>query len=291
LSGPLKALDDPEGVRVPSQLPPIIDAHVHLFPDRLFEAIWSWFDNYGWPIRYKLHTPQVLQFLFSRGIERVVGLLYAHKPGMARALNNFMIDVCSADSRVWGLATVFPGEEGAGAILDQAFRAGLKGVKLHCHVQCVGPDDPAMHEVYSACEEAQKTLVMHAGREPASPHYRCDAHRICSVELIEHVLRDHPRLRLCIPHLGADEFRDYERLIERYDNLWLDTTMALADYFPIPTPVRLLQARPERILYGTDFPDLPYAWDRELRKLLALGLPENDLTQILGQNAAALFDS
>jgi predicted TIM-barrel fold metal-dependent hydrolase len=67
--------------------------------------------------------------------------------------------------------------------------------------------------------------------------------------------------------------------------------MALSEYFPVPTPVRLLQARPERILYGTDFPDLPYAWDRELRKLLALGLPEHDLAQILGQNAAALFDS
>ncbi|MGA9520451.1 MAG: hypothetical protein WBV82_03245 [Myxococcaceae bacterium] len=52
---PLPALDDAEGERLPALLPPVVDAHVHLFPDGVFEAIWRWFDQYGWPIRYKLH--------------------------------------------------------------------------------------------------------------------------------------------------------------------------------------------------------------------------------------------
>ena len=78
------------------------------------------------------------------------------------------------------------------------------------------------------------------------------------------MLKDHPTLKLCVPHLGADEFDAYARLLERYDNLWLDTTMAVAGYFPMALPARLLHVRPERILYGTDFPNIPYAWDREL---------------------------
>jgi uncharacterized protein len=26
----------------------MIDAHVHLFPDRLYQAVWRWFDAAGW---------------------------------------------------------------------------------------------------------------------------------------------------------------------------------------------------------------------------------------------------
>ncbi|WNG14903.1 amidohydrolase family protein [Cystobacter fuscus] len=287
---PLPALEDEEGPRLPEGLPPVVDAHVHLFPDRVFEAIWRWFDQYGWPIRYKLHTPQVLSFLLSRGVHRVVALHYAHKPGMARFLNTYMAEVVRAEPRVLGLATVLPGEAGAADILAEAFAAGLKGVKLHCHVQCFAPDAPALHEVYAACARAKKPLVMHAGREPSSPHYACDVHALCSAERVERVLKDHPDLRLCIPHLGADEFDAYTRLLERHDNLWLDTTMALAGYFPTSPPRRLLEVRPERILYGTDFPNLPYAWDRELRRLLELGLDDAVEAGILGQNALHLFE-
>lgn len=286
---PLPALQDEEGPRLPEGLPPVVDAHVHLFPDRVFEAIWRWFDHYGWPIRYKLHTPRVLSFLLSRGVSRVVALHYAHKPGMARALNAYMAEVAKAEPRVLGLATVFPGEEGARAILAEAFAAGLRGVKLHCHVQCFAPDAPQLHEVYAACAEAGRPLVMHAGREPASPQYPCDPYALCAAERVERVLRDHPTLKLCVPHLGADEFDGYARLLERHDNLWLDTTMAVGGYFPVPLPRRVLEVRPERILYGTDFPNLPYAWDRELKALTGLGMGDEVLAGVLGGNTLRLY--
>ncbi|MDB5099085.1 MAG: amidohydrolase family protein, partial [Cyanobacteria bacterium RYN_339] len=41
----------------------------------------------------------------------------------------------------------------------------------------------------------------------------------------------------------------------------------------------------DRILYGSDFPNLPYAWDRELRNLAAMGLGDAALAAILGGNA------
>ena len=105
------------------------------------------------------------------------------------------------------------------------------------------------------------------------------------------MLRDHPTLKLCVPHLGADEFDGYERLLERHDNLWLDTTMALADYLPnLPPPPRsMILDHPHRILYGSDFPIIPFAWDRELRKLAGFGLSDDGRSRVLGQNALALF--
>ncbi|MCA9573579.1 MAG: amidohydrolase family protein, partial [Myxococcales bacterium] len=112
---------------------------------------------------------------------------------------------------------------------------------------------------------------------------------LCDAGRVGRALRDHPRLRMCVPHLGADEFPAYADLLRRHDNLWLDTTMVLADYLPGEVPWDLVRARPERILYGTDFPNLPYAWDRELRALAGAGLPDAALEAILGGNARALF--
>ncbi|MDI1483865.1 amidohydrolase family protein [Polyangium sp. y55x31] len=288
---PLPAANDEEGERLSSSLPEVIDAHVHLFPEPVFEALWRWFDQYGWPIRYKLKAREVVQFLLSRGVSRIVALHYAHKPGMARALNQFVAGLCREEPRVVGLATVLPGEPGAKEILAEAFAMGLAGVKLHCHVQCFSPDEEALHDVYEACVRANRPLVVHAGREPKSPAYKCDTYEICSADRVERVLAEYPGLSLCVPHLGADEFDAYERLLERYDNLWLDTTMTMAEYFTGDPPVRLLHCRPERVLYGSDFPNVPYAWDREIKRLAALGLREEQLAALVGGNAKKLYGS
>lgn len=283
------ALHDEEGPAVPAGLPPVVDAHVHLFPPALFEAIWRWFDRHGWPIRYKLHSEQVLAFLRARGVRQIVALHYAHKPGIARAMNRMMAELAAAHPEVIATATVMPGEPGAVEILEEAFALGLAGVKLHCHVQALAADDDAMHPLYEVAARHGKPVVVHAGREPKSIAYKVDTHSICSADRVEAVLRAHPTLQLCVPHLGADEYEAYERLLERHDNLWLDTTMTLAEYFPKRPSRSLLTVRSERILYGTDFPNLPYAWDRELRKLDAYGLDEEQTAGVLGANALRLY--
>jgi hypothetical protein len=289
LSSPLPALDDAEGARVPRALPPVVDAHIHVFPDALFAAIWRWFDEYGWPIRYKLRAPAVIEHLLSRGIERLVLLHYAHKPGIARGLNKFVAELASAHPGTLGTATVFPGEPHAVEILEAGFALGLRGLKLHCHVQCIAPDDPELEPIYRACVEHDQPVVIHAGREPKSPGYRCDPHALCSAERVAAVLESYPGLRLCVPHLGADEFDAFARLLARHDNLWLDTTMAVAGYFPGPVPADLVRLRPERVMYGTDFPNIPFAWDRELKRLLGMGLSEPDLAAVLGGSATDFF--
>ncbi len=289
LRSPLPALNDPEGERVPPGLPPVVDAHVHIFPDDVFSSIRHWFDLHGWPIRYRLKAGDVAPFLLSRGVEGVVALCYAHRPGLARGLNRFMASTAGKDPRIIALGTVFPGEEGAAGILEEAFSAGLRGVKLHAHVQGMPVDAPSVHEVAELCALHGKPLVYHAGREPRSPAYTCDPYEICSAERVERLLRAHPGLKLCVPHLGMDEFEAYGRLTERYDHLWLDTTMVLAGYLPGAVSPPLAGMRTDRLLYGTDFPNIPYAWDRELVRLVQSGLPDRDLALVLGENARRLF--
>ena len=169
LNRPLPAIDEPEGDYVPLQQTFIVDAHVHLFPNNLFTPIRQWFETHGWPIRYQLSSEDIIQFLNSHGIDHIVALHYAHKPGIARKLNSYMAEISRTHPQVTGMATVYPGEEDAVAILEQAFQDGLAGVKLHNHVQCFDINSPAMDEIYDTCSRTRKPLIMHVGREPKSP--------------------------------------------------------------------------------------------------------------------------
>ncbi len=286
---PRAALDDVEGTRVPEGLPALVDAHVHVFPDRLFDAVWRWFDQHGWPIRYRLYADAVIAHLRARGVAHQVLLHYAHKPGIARAMNAFVAELTTRHAGVTGLATVYPGEPGQVEILSDAFAAGLRGVKLHCHVQGLAADDASVADVYSLCQQRGVPVVIHAGREPTSDALPVDPYTICDVSRVAWVLKEFPKLKLCVPHLGADEFDSYAELMCRHDTLWLDTTMMLASYFDIPDVMKFVRARPQRVVFGTDFPNLPYAWDREARALANSALPRDALQAICADSARELF--
>ncbi len=283
--------NDAEGDALPRETEgiPILDAHVHLFPDRVFDAIFRWFDTNAWPIRYKLHSDAMLDHLESRGVREVVALHYAHKPGMAQSLNEYVLGIARRRPGVIPTATVYPGEPGAREILRRAFGEGARGVKLHCHVQRMAPDDERLDEVYQEATRARVPVVIHAGREPSSDAYGIDCHALCAASRMENVLRRHPDLLLIVPHLGSDEFAEYEAMLDRHPNLHLDTTMVMAEYFPIAPDAGFLARRADRLLYGTDFPNIPYAWDRELRRIAAAGLSRESLGKILGGNARRLF--
>lgn len=286
---PLPGLDDPEGPRLPDGLPPVIDAHVHVFPEPVWPAVHRWFDEHAWPLRYRMCSPAIVDFLLSRGVDHVVALQYAHRPGMARAMNEGMTELCRAEPRVVGLATAFPGEPEAAEILRGGFAAGLAGMKLHLHVIGMPLEDPSVMALLRVCAEEGKPALVHSGREPNSPAYPADTHTICDAGRVERVLRELPELRLCVPHLGADEFDAHADLLQRFEHLVLDTTMMLAGYFPYPTRWDLVERFPGRVMYGTDFPNIPYAWDRELRAIVTRGYDRELLEALLGGTARRFF--
>jgi hypothetical protein len=290
----MAALDDPEGARVPPRDATggdVVDAHVHLFPERVFEALWRWFDRHAWRVRYRLRAEEVVDFLRARGVRAVVALLYAHAPGMARELNRFAREVGRAHAGfVYPCGTVLPGEPDAAEIAREALGPlDLCGLKIHCHVQRIAADDPRLDPIYAACVEARKPVVIHAGREPRSPAYGIDTHAICDASRVGRALERHPGLRMVVPHLGADEFVEYTALLERHEGLYLDTTMAVAGFFPAAPPAGLVARHASRVLYGTDFPNLPYAWDRELRRLVEEPLSLEQRRAIFSENARRVF--
>lgn len=283
--------NDKEGFFIPHGMHRVIDSHVHIFPEKIFSSVWSWFDQHAWKIRYQMNTSRLIQYLLDYGVSHVVALQYAHKPGISERLNLYMAQKCNEfKGQVTGMATVFPGEPGADQILSKAFARGLKGVKLHAHVQCFDMNSADMDVIYDLCEKRDKPLVMHVGKEPKSDAYACDPYEICRADKLESVLKNFPGLKICVPHLGFDEITEYRDLIEKYDTLWLDTAMVLTDYFPMDNRIGLEHYRADRIMYGSDFPNIPYAWDRELKWLDQSPLTEENREWILHKSAETFFN-
>ena len=80
------------------------------------------------------------------------------------------------------------------------------------------------------------------------------------------------KLTAVVAHLGAPEYGEFLDLAERYPRVHLDTTMVFTDFFEAAAPFpRELLARlagmPERIVLGSDFPNIPYPYAHQLEAL------------------------
>ncbi len=282
-------LHDPE---YPDLAGPLVDSHVHVFPPRVFDAIWRWFDTHAWPIRYRYHADEVCAYLRARGVEQFWALHYSHVPGMARVLNAFVTEVATREPALVPFGTVLPGEPEALAVVAESLDTyGHVGLKLHCHVQKFAPDDPVAFPIYEAVAARGKLIVLHAGREPASEAYGFDARAHCGAAAVRRVLERFPTLTLVVPHLGQDEWREFFALVREFPGLHLDTAMAVGGFLPGDVPTATdIEVHADRLLFGTDFPHLPFPWGRELSWLHGLGLSERALSAIRHGNARRLTD-
>jgi uncharacterized protein len=83
------------------------------------------------------------------------------------------------------------------------------------------------------------------------------------------VLTAHPRLRVVLAHAGIPDFGDALDLMGRHPHLHLDTTMvgtAFTEAFaPLPPDwaARLADVA-DRVVFGSDFPNIPYAYAEQV---------------------------
>ena len=113
--------------------------------------------------------------------------------------------------------------------------------------------------------EAGVPVIVHCGSGPTPGRYTGPGP-------ISEVVARHPRLTMVVAHLGAPEYTDFFDLMQRYAGVYLDTTMVFTSFFerlmPFPAELRpRLAESADRILLGTDFPNIP---DPYLTQLLAL---------------------
>lgn len=269
--------------------PELFDVHVHPWPPKLYAAMLRWFDTHAWTIDQRVDAGGVDAFLAERGVGRYVALVYAHKPGLAREINRWLSTYARAHPTCVPMGTVHPDDD-VHAVLDEAFgELGLTGLKLHAHVMGIAPDNRRLWPVYERLCALDRPLVFHAGTEPASDAYPMPCDQVSGLAKLETVLRDFPTLRCVIPHLGAGEFERAGGLLARYPGVMLDTAMTLARYFAFEPGRAWVLEHHRRIMYGTDFPILPYDYDRERTCIQALELGAEVERAIFWSNAMAFY--
>jgi predicted TIM-barrel fold metal-dependent hydrolase len=262
-------------------------------PERVLRKVWGYFDSLGpltggveWPITYREAEEERTALLREFGVRAFTAMLYPHKAGMARWLNGWAVDFARRTPDCLHTSTLFP-EPGVEAYVREAVEAGARVFKAHVQVGAYDPADELLDGAWGLLAEAGVPVVIHCGSGPAPGKHT-------GPEPIARVLARHPRLRLVVAHMGMPEYEDFLDLAERYAQVRLDTTMAFTDFSErlAPFPRRALPRLTglgDRILLGTDFPNIPYPYPHQLRALERLELGDAWLRGVCHDNGARLF--
>ncbi len=273
-------------------LPGLVDIHTHFMPANVLAKVWAYFDqgnahaDHPWPITYRQPEAERVALLRAFGVRRFSALAYPHKAGMAAWLNAWEAEFAARTPDALHSATFFP-EPGADAYVAEAITAGARLFKAHLQVGGYDPRDELLGPVWGLLAEARVPVVVHCGSGPMPG-------RFTGPGPMSEVLARHPRLIAIIAHLGSPEYRDFLNLAEQYPGVYLDTTMAFTDFleriapFPVELRPRLADVG-DRILLGTDFPNIPHEYLHQLQALTRLDLGEPWLRAVCHDNAAALL--
>ncbi|HVF19673.1 MAG TPA: amidohydrolase family protein [Mycobacteriales bacterium] len=271
-------------------LPGLVDIHVHFMPDSVMAKVWAYFDavraGAGWPITYREDEATRLAILRGFGVRAFPSLVYPHKPGMAEWLNTWAGSFADENPDCLRTATFYPEPE-ASAYVESALSAGTRLFKAHVQVGGYDPCDPLLDGVWGAIADAGAPVVLHAGTGPEpGPH--------TGPGPIAEVLRRHPRLTALVAHMGTPEYAEFLELAERHERVHLDTTMAFTDFTErfAPYPRDLLPrltALQDKIVFGSDFPNIPYPYVHQLDALAGLGLGDDWLRAVCHDNAARVL--
>lgn len=264
----------------------IIDFHVHLFPDDLFEAIWSYFQKqYGLEVVHKLYAPECIAYLRDRGVEAIVYSNYAHKKGVAQRLNDWNVNLLDRTDSLYCFAAFHPDDENGLSMAQRIItHPRVLGFKLHYLVQRIYPDDERFFPLYEMVMKHDKRLLLHIGTGPIGNDYT-------GIGRFRNVLARYPDLAANIAHMGAFEFSEFFELLDDHPNLFLDTSYCFlpGDFRMYTLGNELLERYRNRILYGSDFPNLFHHRREEILALRALGLTRNSYDRIFRENAKSLL--
>ena len=252
-------------------LPGLIDIHTHFLPERMLRRVWAHFDEAGplvgrpWPITYRTAQDQRLATLRALGVRRFTALTYAHRPDMAADLTDFALDLAAAEPDCVPSATFYP-EEGVPGQVERALARGARVFKIHAQVGGFDLREPILDPAWGLLADAGIPVVIHVGSGPVPRQ------GFTGPDKLEGVLRRHPDLTAVVAHLGAPEYAEFLDLADRYPRVHLDTTMAFTDFFESVTPfpadlLPRLADLGDRVVLGSDFPNIPYPYAHQLEAL------------------------
>jgi uncharacterized protein len=168
--------------------------------------------------------------------------------------------------------------------LERAVRQlGFKALRVIPWLWKLPPNDKLYYPLYVKCIELDIpfcTQVGHTGplmpSEPGRP-----------VPYLDEVALTFPELRIVGGHIGYPWTDEMIGVAWKHDNVYIDTSAYLPKYYP-PQLLHFLRTYgQDKVLFGTNFPQLPL--DRCMEQVAAFELPANIRNKFLFENARRVF--
>lgn len=265
----------------------IIDFHVHLFPDRLFDAIWNVFAaDYKWDIRYKFYCRECVDFLQKNNVSPIVYSNYAHKRGIAEGLNQWNLNTLDEFPDLYCFAAFHPDDDNAMAIAENVLaHPRVLGFKLQLLVQNFYPFDERLFPLYDLVMEKGRRILFHAGTGPIGNQY-------VGIDNFQKMLDRYPDLPANVAHMGAMEYKAFMDLLDHHPNLYLDTAFTFFKSVDMRFDLdsSYLEQYKDRIVYGSDFPNLTFPREEEIDSLLEMNLSSEFYRKVFCDNGRKLIN-
>jgi hypothetical protein len=191
--------------------------------------------------------------------------------------------------RFIGFASVDP--DSKQDILTEMKRAkdqmGLRGLKLNPALQEFDPATPSALEVYKQAERLEMPILIHTGIT-FSNRFSIQHNRPL---IYDDIARKHPKLKICLAHMGWPWLWDAVTVAIRNPNVYLDTagTYAGTPAEHVSQIASTLSSRVienvlgERLMFGSDYPRIEM--NKMFDAVTALPIRREVLAAILGGNA------
>ena len=96
-----------------------------------------------------------------------------------------------------------------------------------------------------------------------------------------------PDLKIVAGHIGYPWTDEMIGLAWKHENVFIDTSAHLPRYYPPQLFHYLKTYGRNKVLFATNFPHLPF--EKCVEQALALGLPNEDLVNLMSDNARRVF--
>lgn len=258
----------------------IIDAHCHIYPDKIAEkASLGTGTFYGVKMAYDGKISTLDKVAAKAGIDRCLIHSVATTPKQVASINAFIADeVKTGNGRFIGFGALHPDSEDIKGDVENLLALGLKGVKMHPDIQGIAADDPRCMKIYDEI----------AGKIPLLIHSGDSRYQMSNPEQIGRVMDLYPEMTIIAAHFGG--YTVWDRAVECFagrKNVYVDTCSSFWKLTNDQVINYINAYGADRVLFGTDYP----MWDAssELERFFSLGLTDRENEMILHENLENLL--
>lgn len=277
-------------------VPPVIDAHTHLFApgqvrarDRIAALDATFAEMYSNPAAKLATAPELLAAMDAAGVDRAItaGFAFARACDLEAQNRGILAAAAESDGRLMPFVTLNLALEGWRAAAEGALAAGARGFgELRPHNQHWDPLGPASRELCELAAAHGAILLWHVS-EPVGHAYPGKHGGITPAELCA-LATAHPGTKMIAAHLGGGLpfYLQMPEVRAALANIWFDTAAGSLLYDNGSVARLAGLAGDARVLFGSDYPLLSPR--RQLQRLRAL-LPPGLSDAVCGGNADTLL--